>query len=122
MKYKTHKAKIDRMMVYEKCGGHCAYCGKEITMKEMQVDHFNSKFRAEYSGSQPDNSFDNLMPACAECNRYKSSDSIETMRKFLEKSKSQLLKTQNLRILNRLGGFSISDKPIQFYFEQFNNQ
>jgi 5-methylcytosine-specific restriction endonuclease McrA len=28
-----------RELVYNKCGGHCAYCGVEITSKQMQVDH-----------------------------------------------------------------------------------
>lgn len=28
-----------RQLVYDKCGGHCAYCGKEIAYKDMQVDH-----------------------------------------------------------------------------------
>ena len=27
-----------RQQVYDKCGGHCAYCGKEITYKDMQVE------------------------------------------------------------------------------------
>ena len=30
---------INRKEVLEKYNGHCAYCGKEITLKEMQVDH-----------------------------------------------------------------------------------
>ncbi|MCI5852291.1 MAG: HNH endonuclease [Clostridiales bacterium] len=28
-----------RQQVYEKYGGHCAYCGKALEYKEMQVDH-----------------------------------------------------------------------------------
>jgi 5-methylcytosine-specific restriction endonuclease McrA len=26
-------------------GGHCAYCGREINVKEMQIDHFNAKIQ-----------------------------------------------------------------------------
>ena len=33
------KKKIDREEVYNKCDGHCAYCGNEITIKQMQIDH-----------------------------------------------------------------------------------
>lgn len=29
-----------RELVYQKYGGHCAYCGKKIGMKDMQIDHF----------------------------------------------------------------------------------
>lgn len=29
-----------REEVYRKYDGHCAYCGREIAYKDMQVDHF----------------------------------------------------------------------------------
>ena len=29
--------KAERQFVYDKCGGHCAYCGCEITMRQMQI-------------------------------------------------------------------------------------
>lgn len=29
-----------RELVYNKYGGHCAYCGKKIDIKDMQIDHF----------------------------------------------------------------------------------
>lgn len=29
-----------RKEVYRKYDGHCAYCGREIAYKDMQVDHF----------------------------------------------------------------------------------
>ena len=35
------KMKINREEVYNKCGGHCAYCGNDITIKQMQIDHNN---------------------------------------------------------------------------------
>lgn len=28
-----------RMTVYQKCNGHCAYCGSNLEYKDMQVDH-----------------------------------------------------------------------------------
>lgn len=31
--------KVNREQIFLKCNGHCAYCGKEITLKEMQIDH-----------------------------------------------------------------------------------
>lgn len=31
-----------RKAVYEKYGGHCAYCGCELDYKDMQVDHVDS--------------------------------------------------------------------------------
>lgn len=37
--------KQERMEIYNKYGGHCAYCGKEIEYKDMQVDHIKPIFR-----------------------------------------------------------------------------
>ena len=103
-----------RRIVFNKFNGHCAYCGTELDFSKFQVDHFIPKLKG---GS---NDLDNLMPSCTECNRYKATLSIDIFREWLEKSKKQLLRTQNLRILNRIGGFSINDKPIIFYFELIN--
>lgn len=33
-------SKKTREEVYRKYDGHCAYCGREIAYKDMQVDHF----------------------------------------------------------------------------------
>ena len=33
-------SKSKREAVYRKYNGHCAYCGREIAYKDMQVDHF----------------------------------------------------------------------------------
>ena len=33
-------SKSKREEVYQKYNGHCAYCGREIAYKDMQVDHF----------------------------------------------------------------------------------
>lgn len=41
--------KEDRIKVWEKYGHHCAYCGKEIKLEDMQVDHFVPKNRGGYS-------------------------------------------------------------------------
>ncbi|MDR0618296.1 MAG: HNH endonuclease, partial [Bacteroidales bacterium] len=90
--------KETRKTIFDKFGGHCAYCGTEINFDKFQVDHFVAKLK----GGSDD--VDNLMPSCIECNRYKATLSIETFREWLEKSKKQLLRTQNLRILNRIGG------------------
>ena len=37
--------KAMRQQVYEKYGGHCAYCGRQIEYKEMQVDHSREEGR-----------------------------------------------------------------------------
>lgn len=72
-KRKHIPAKV-RQQVYERCGGHCAYCGCEITMKQMQVDHFiplELRHFADIIGADAD-TIDNFLPACRSCNNYKS--------------------------------------------------
>ena len=39
--------KKTRELVYKKYDGHCAYCGKEIEIKDMQVDHMYPKAYGE---------------------------------------------------------------------------
>lgn len=68
-----------RKAVYDKYNGRCAYCGKEIEMKEMQVDHV--KPLAFFRGTDD---IDNLLPACRRCNFYKDTRSIEGFRKMLK--------------------------------------
>lgn len=41
--------KEDRLKIYRKYDGHCAYCGKSIEYKDMQVDHLVPKNRGCYS-------------------------------------------------------------------------
>ena len=40
--------KEDRIKVWVKYVHHCAYCGKEIKLEDMQVDHFVPKNRGGY--------------------------------------------------------------------------
>lgn len=63
--------KIDRVKIHEKFGGHCAYCGKAITVKDMQVDHYWPQFLAHFQAPLDNNRIENLMPACRKCNNFK---------------------------------------------------
>lgn len=70
-------SKEERMKVYEKCKGYCAYCGCALEYKDMQVDHVNP-IRC---GGEDDIS--NMLPACRSCNHYKSALKPEEFRKYL---------------------------------------
>ena len=69
---------IKRKQIHEKYNGRCAYCGTEITIKEMQIDHIHPK----RSGGTDD--FLNLNPSCKYCNNYKSGCFLETFRSFVK--------------------------------------
>lgn len=75
-------SKSKREAVYRKYNGHCAYCGREISYKDMQVDHFQP-LRAWGIEDAGTDDLDNLMPACRMCNHYKRANSLETFRRYI---------------------------------------
>jgi 5-methylcytosine-specific restriction endonuclease McrA len=118
--------KIDRQKVYDKCDGHCAYCGVEITLKQMQVDHIQPHWHTltEQEASQAkivkgSHDLDNLNPSCARCNKWKSTYSVEHFRKVVETSLDRLERdTPNFRLARDYGLIEVIEKPVIFYFER----
>ena len=105
--------KIDRHAVYEKWGGVCAYCGKVIEFKDMQVDHLIPKRK----GGTDD--FDNLMPSCRRCNHYKSSLDLEQFRDMINKIPVKLMEREYIfKVGVDYGFFDPKQRSITFYFEQ----
>ncbi|MCK4295568.1 MAG: HNH endonuclease [Candidatus Marinimicrobia bacterium] len=110
-----------RQKVWFKYNKRCAYCGKEIEYKDMQVDHLKPKAYAPFPNDKNSevNSFGNLMPSCRRCNHYKRANNIEQFR--------LLMKTLHERISNQYISkvaidYSIIEiKPFSgiFYFEKF---
>lgn len=123
-----HKSisKKKRELVYKKYNGHCAYCGCEIEYKDMQVDHLKSVYlNNDYTQDMTEEemySFENLMPACRQCNFYKSTFPLETFRKRLtETIMKNLQKEFNYKLAIKYGLIKENIKPVKFYFEQFDN-
>lgn len=108
-----------RQQVYEKCNGHCAYCGCELKYKDMQVDHIESVYRAEYLGGEADNSIENYMPSCRACNFYKGVNDLETFRRRLtEVLYDNLKKNFNYKLLLKYDQIKEDIHPVVFYFEK----
>ena len=105
-----------REKVYQKYGGHCAYCGREIVYKDMQVDHF-TPLRALGSEDTRVNDISNLMPACRMCNHYKRANSLETFRKYITEIPRKLQSNYIYKIGVAYGNVIENEKPIVFYFE-----
>lgn len=106
-----------RQVVYEKYDGHCAYCGREITYKEMQVDHFRPQraWNPEDSGTDD---IDNLMPSCRMCNHYKRAHDLETFRRYIEEIPRKLRANYIYKIGVAYGNVIEDEKKIEFYFEK----
>ena len=100
-----------RQAVYDKCGGHCAYCGREIAYDDMQVDHIHP----QYLGGKDD--IENLNPACRMCNGRKGTLTIEKFRTEIALQADRAMSTFQARMSLAYGLIERVNKPVFFYFE-----
>ena len=107
--------KQTRQAVYSKYDGRCAYCGREIAYKDMQVDHFVAKRGWGENGSDD---VSNLMPSCRMCNHYKRAHSLETFRQYIADIPRKLTENYIYKVGVVYGNVVENPKPIVFYFEQ----
>ena len=112
--------KSERTAIYNKYNGHCAYCGKEIEYKDMQVDHLTPLNGCTRCGTDD---FENLMPSCRRCNHYKRANSLEGWRKMIEKIPDILLCDSYIYRV-ALDYELVEPKPhkVVFYFEQVSGK
>ena len=124
-----HKAipKRVRLEVYEKCNHRCAYCGCELEYKDMQVDHIKSIYsNMDYKQTMTEQemySIENLLPACRQCNFYKSVFTLEVFRERLQTTMiKNLRKNFGYRLSVKYGLVEEKMKPITFYFERLRGE
>ena len=110
-----------REVVYQKYNGRCAYCGKEISYKDMQVDHFKP-LRVLEPDNKNANDISNLMPACRMCNHYKRANSLEVFRKYIYEIPSKLRTDYIYKIGVAYGNVIENEKPIEFLFEKLEKE
>ena len=107
-----------RGRVHLKYGGHCAYCGKVISEKEMQVDHIVPK-RITYRDSEDRDAFSNLNPSCRSCNHYKRALPLEDFRNiWLGKLHERLTKLYTVKVAIDYGIVTVKEWDRKFYFER----
>lgn len=106
-------SKAERQAVYDKCGGHCAYCGCETTVQQMQVDH------VQPISVNGEDVMENYLPACRSCNYYKSSLDLEGFRYYIERF-TMVLSRDSVTYRNavRFGQVIPNKHPVVFYFEK----
>ena len=105
---------IERQQLYDMFEGHCAYCGCEITLKQMQADHIEP---LELGGAD---NISNLFPTCRSCNHYKHTLTIEKFRRAIENMPSVLMRDSvTYRNAVRFGLIKHPEKAeVKFYFER----
>lgn len=110
-----------REAVYNKYNGHCAYCGKRIEYKDMQLDHLIPKQREQFKrySTEEIECFENYMPACRRCNHAKRSYSLEGFREFIETISKKLFRDNYIYKVGLDYGLVIANEhKVIFYFEQ----
>jgi len=106
-------SKTEREAVYQKCNGHCAYCGSEITFKELVADHVDCLARGGADAT------DNMLPSCRSCNRYKSTYTVEEFREQLGLLHRRMMRdSSNYALMYRFGIIKVDESTIEFYFEK----
>jgi 5-methylcytosine-specific restriction endonuclease McrA len=113
-----------RKSVYDKYGGHCAYCGKEIAYKDMQVDHKVPIYRGYgtlVGVERGTDDIDNLMPSCRSCNFRKGTMSVDEFRdELVRQCKGIIKRSFQVRQSIDYGLISVNIHPITFYYEKIN--
>ena len=111
--------KKQRLQVYNKYKGHCAYCGREITYKEMQVDHIQPKYI--FGSKLPKEeleSISNYNPSCRMCNYRKGTLSINEFREEIRLQAERAMNTFQNKMSMAYGLLDYHpEKKIKFYFE-----
>lgn len=129
MKHKPIPKRI-REAVYAKYDGHCAYCGCEIEYRQMQVDHVKSLYWNSIDNHFVDNpdivqddSLDNLMPSCRQCNYYKAEADIENFRSKIHNILERTCRDSfQVRLAIKHGILEYKPWDGKFYFEKTTKQ
>lgn len=132
--------KLQRAELRQKFGGRCAYCGGKLPEKGWHADHVEAALRKwefgerQSSGTRrtvatgefwrPENdSLENLFPACAPCNLFKATFSVETFREQIAAQAERARQySVNFRTAERFGLVEVKYTPVVFWFERAEAQ
>ncbi len=112
--------KFNRELILNKYDGRCAYCGCELNLKTMQVDHISCQFESKLTKDELHH-IDNLNPACNMCNYYKQDFSIEQFREQFSFLITRLKKVFIFRLCIKYNLIQFKENnEIKFYYETKN--
>jgi len=130
--------KKQRQIVWEKSNGKCWYCGCDLPEKGWHADHVEAVIRGSKvvenkpgsmythrivstneKGRPQNHTIENMVPACAPCNLFKSTFSIEFFRKEIAAQVERARRSSvNFRTAERFGLIETKELPIVFWFER----
>jgi 5-methylcytosine-specific restriction endonuclease McrA len=110
--------KTKRMQVYNKYGGRCAYCGKAIEFKDMQVDHIMPQHMCIGIHTAKLSDINNHNPSCRRCNHYKRGESLIHFRQKLKTLHERIQKIYISKVAEDYGIIKVEPWDGTFYFEK----
>ena len=127
--------KSDRIKIFEKYGGKCAYCGCDLT-KSWHADHIqpivrDSKWdrkrgRFVNGGTcrNPENEIlQNYNPSCSSCNIQKNSFTLEQFRSNIQGFLNSLNQySTQYKFVKRYGLVTETQNEVKFFFETFSDE
>lgn len=111
MQNRRRLTKGQRKDIYAMTDGHCAYCGCDISMDEMQIDHVKPLRKGGADAIH------NMLPSCRSCNHCKSTLDIDQFRQMIEKMPKTLMRDATYRNAVRFGLVEPKPRKVVFYFE-----
>lgn len=111
--------KVKRIETYDKYGGRCAYCGKPIEYKDMQVDHIVPLRSCKVP--EIANDITNLNPSCRRCNHYKRGSSLNGYRLLLMDLHERVRDIYICKVAEDYGIIDVKPWDGKFYYEKVKN-
>lgn len=130
-----------RLSLRMKFGGRCAYCGCQLPEKGWHADHVEPILRISEIDEEARkkglsrlkntgdvtyaarDSIENHYPACAPCNLFKSTFSVELFREQIVKQVERARASSvNFRTAERFGQIKVTQAPVIFWFEVYQQR
>ena len=120
--------KSQRILVWNKYGKKCSYCGNPLEYKDMEVDHLipqrlgwwyrNTDKIIKYGLTGTVDDFKNLMPSCHRCNHYKRAYLLESFRALMLSIHKRILQQYICKVAKDYGILYLTEWGGLFYFEK----
>jgi 5-methylcytosine-specific restriction endonuclease McrA len=114
-------SKSVRERIYQKFNGHCAYCGRAIDYKGMQIDHYYPQCKARFYARRSKidvHAETNLMPTCRRCNHYKRARTPKQFKELMQTLHERLEAIYILKVAVDFGMVTVQPFDGRFYFEK----
>lgn len=114
-------SKKTRELIWKKYDYHCAYCGKYLPYKKLQIDHIHPQYLIHKYEFDDIHDLKNLNPSCARCNKWKDTMDIETFRNQIARLHEKLRRdSPQYRMVIDYNLIIENEAIVIFYYEKYN--